>query len=171
MNLMRSVSIRTGLLASLLLVILLLTGGILATTILGARHVVQTLSRSLLDQRLDEMEVRLKGFFEPAAKVIRMAKSWGDSGRLDIDQTFASIPPDSQEDYPLLPTPHLVPRELPHSLLVRTFRRRWRLMEFDGVTNSCVTATKNTKIHKKETAFRAAMGPVFVTFRAFCGKS
>ena len=86
MNLMRSVSIRTGLLASLLLVILLLSGGILATTILGARHVVQTLSRSLLDQRLDEMEVRLKGFFEPAAKVIRMAKSWGDSGRLDIDQ-------------------------------------------------------------------------------------
>jgi len=86
MNLMRSVSIRTGLLASLLLVILLLSGGIFATTILGARQVVQTLSRSLLDQRLDEMEVRLKGFFEPPAKLIRMAKSWGDSGRLDIDR-------------------------------------------------------------------------------------
>jgi len=86
MKLKRPVSIRTGLLASLLLVILLLSGGILMTTILGARQVVQSLSRSLLDQRLDEMEVRLKGFFEPAAKVIRMAKAWGDAGRLDTSQ-------------------------------------------------------------------------------------
>ena len=46
----------------------------------------------------------------------------------DIDQTFANITPASPDDYPLLPAPHLVPRELPHSLLVRTFRRRWRLM-------------------------------------------
>jgi serine phosphatase RsbU (regulator of sigma subunit) len=89
MILLRSVSIRTGLLASLLLVILLLSGGILATTILGARQVVQTLSRSLLDQRLDEMEVRLRGFFEPAARVIRMAKAWGDAGLLDTDRPDA----------------------------------------------------------------------------------
>jgi serine phosphatase RsbU (regulator of sigma subunit) len=85
----RSVSIRTGLLVSLLLVILLLSGGILLTTILGARQVVQTLSRSLLDQRLDEMEVRLKGFFEPAASVLRMARSWGSAGRLDTDDPEA----------------------------------------------------------------------------------
>ncbi|MHC4164307.1 MAG: hypothetical protein ACYSUM_19455 [Planctomycetota bacterium] len=86
MHLKRPVSIRTGLLASLLLVILLLSGGILLTTILGAHQVVQSLSRSLLDQRLDEMEVRLKRFFEPAAKVIRMAQAWGDAGRLDTDR-------------------------------------------------------------------------------------
>ena len=46
----------------------------------------------------------------------------------DIEQTFANIAPASPDDYPLMPAPHLVPRELPHSLLVRTFRRRWRLM-------------------------------------------
>lgn len=86
MPLGRSVSIRTGLLASLLLVILVLSGAIFLTTVLGAHQVVQTLSRSLLDQRLDEMEVRLHGFFGPAAKVIRMAQAWGNAGRLDTDR-------------------------------------------------------------------------------------
>ncbi|MHC4818980.1 MAG: HAMP domain-containing protein, partial [Planctomycetota bacterium] len=86
MILNRSVSIRTGLLASLLLVILLLSGAIFVTTILGARQVVQTLSRSLLDQRLDEMQVRLEGFFGPATHVIRMAQSWGNAGRLDTSR-------------------------------------------------------------------------------------
>jgi serine phosphatase RsbU (regulator of sigma subunit) len=85
----RSVSIRTGLLASLLLVILLLSGGILLATIIGSRQVVRTLSRSLLDQRLDEMEARLRGFFEPPARVIRMARAWGNAGRLDLDQPDA----------------------------------------------------------------------------------
>ncbi|MCK4849910.1 MAG: hypothetical protein KAT11_01095, partial [Phycisphaerae bacterium] len=46
----------------------------------------------------------------------------------DIDRISPNIAPAPPEDYPLLPTPHLGPRELPHSLLVRTFRRRWRLM-------------------------------------------
>ena len=46
----------------------------------------------------------------------------------DIDQTSPNIAPAPHEDYPLLPTPHRGPSELPHSLLIRTFRRRWRLM-------------------------------------------
>ena len=46
----------------------------------------------------------------------------------EIEQNRPDIAPTPPEDYPLLPSPHLGPRELPHSLLVRTFRRRWRLM-------------------------------------------
>ncbi len=46
----------------------------------------------------------------------------------EIEQSRPDIAPTPPEDYPLLPSPHLAPRELPHSLLIRTFRRRWRLM-------------------------------------------
>lgn len=45
-----------------------------------------------------------------------------------IEQIHPDIDSAPLEDFSLLPSPQLGPRELPHSLLVRAFRRRWRLM-------------------------------------------
>ncbi len=46
----------------------------------------------------------------------------------DIEQSRPDVAPPPPGHYPLLPRPHPGPRELPHSLLVRAFRRRWKLM-------------------------------------------
>jgi serine phosphatase RsbU (regulator of sigma subunit) len=82
----RPVSIRRSLLRNLVLVILLLSGGILLTTILGARRAVRELSRSLTAQKLDESEQRLRRFFDPVARELQIARSWGEAGLLDPDE-------------------------------------------------------------------------------------
>ncbi|NIA06260.1 MAG: polysaccharide biosynthesis tyrosine autokinase [Actinobacteria bacterium] len=46
----------------------------------------------------------------------------------DTNQTSSTIVSAPHTEYPLLPVPHPGSRELPESLLVRTFRRRWRFM-------------------------------------------
>ena len=48
----------------------------------------------------------------------------------DMDQASGTIVSAPHSEYPLLPVTHLGPRKLPESLLVRTFRRRWRFMLF-----------------------------------------
>ncbi|MHC4548578.1 MAG: SpoIIE family protein phosphatase [Planctomycetota bacterium] len=82
----RAISIRSGLLLSLLIIIVLLGGGILATTFLAARAVVRTLTREVIRQRIDELDGELHRFFDPAHRVLRMAQTWGDAGRLDPDR-------------------------------------------------------------------------------------
>ena len=46
----------------------------------------------------------------------------------DIEQNHPDISSTPPEEFSLVLSPHLGPRELPHSLLVRAFRRRWRIM-------------------------------------------
>lgn len=48
----------------------------------------------------------------------------------NVDQVSGTIVTAPHIEYPLLPASHLAPRKLPESLLVRTFRRRWRFMLF-----------------------------------------
>src|SRR5215472_4414171 len=60
-----SVSIRRSLLGSVAVLIVLLGAAILATTFLGERQLVETLSRALIAQTRDRTVDRLRGFFEP----------------------------------------------------------------------------------------------------------
>ena len=71
----RLVPIRRSLLVNLLLVILLLSGAILATTVFEARQVIQSLSASVINQTMHEMEARLQRFFDPATRGLQMVRS------------------------------------------------------------------------------------------------
>ncbi len=80
------VPIRRSLLVNLLLVILLLSGAILATTVFEARQVIQSLSASVINQTMQEVEARLQRFFDPATRGLQMVRSWGNAGLLDEEK-------------------------------------------------------------------------------------
>ena len=80
----RTYPIYSGLLASILVLIILLSGGILVTTLFGTREAVDTLSESVIDEAANEVEAQLRGFFDPVVQVLEMARRWGEHGLLDI---------------------------------------------------------------------------------------
>ncbi len=82
----RSISIRQSLLRSLALVILLLSGALLAATFLAARRTISLVSRSVMTQTLEATAVRLDGFFEPGRRVLLTLQGWGEAGLLDGEQ-------------------------------------------------------------------------------------
>lgn len=73
----------------MLLVILLLSGGIMATTYIGSQRTLETLSASLISQALGKTEERLHRFFDPATQELLLAQSWGNAGLIDIDNPDA----------------------------------------------------------------------------------
>lgn len=81
----RSVSIRWSLLASIAILIVLLSGAILGTTVLGQRRSVETLSRSLIDLTNDQTIERLQRFFDPVTAGLLVLRSWGEAGLLSAD--------------------------------------------------------------------------------------
>jgi serine phosphatase RsbU (regulator of sigma subunit) len=85
----RTVSIRQSLLRDLLLVILLLSGGILATTVFAARQTTEVLSRAYMEKAIDATNARLEGFFAPVRRELRMLGAWGEAGLLDPDDPAA----------------------------------------------------------------------------------
>jgi serine phosphatase RsbU (regulator of sigma subunit) len=85
----RTVSIRQSLLRDLLLVILLLSGGILATTIFAARQTIEVLSRAYMGQAIDATNARLEGFFGPVRRELRVLGAWGEAGGLDTNDPAA----------------------------------------------------------------------------------
>ena len=82
----RSVSIRRSLLVNLVLVIVLLSAAIIATTVFASRRVVRTLSEALITRTIDQAEARLEQFFAPVVGGLAVARSWGESGLLDLEQ-------------------------------------------------------------------------------------
>ena len=70
---------------NLLLVILLLSGTIMATTFLGSRLTLRALSNTLIKQTIDQTEIQLKSFFEPVTGELLLLRSWGQIGLLDTD--------------------------------------------------------------------------------------
>jgi hypothetical protein len=84
-----TVSIRQSLLRDLLLVILLLSGGILATTVFAARQTIEILSRAYMGKAIDATNARLAGFFAPVRRELRMLGAWGEAGLLDTDDPAA----------------------------------------------------------------------------------
>ena len=85
----RTRSIRQRLLADQVLVILLLGGAILATTFLGARRAVESLSRQVVDRAADQAEGELERFFDPVARGLTALRAWGEAEQLSVgDPTF-----------------------------------------------------------------------------------
>ena len=80
----RTVSIRTSLLATLLVAILGLSTAIVLTTLVGAREAVRDLSGRLIKRQLGEIDAHLQAFFDPAQDGLRVAASWGRAGLLDL---------------------------------------------------------------------------------------
>lgn len=76
-------SIRRSLLASILLVILLLSGASMLSTYSAARSTVFSMSRAMIVDALNETEARLDGFFKPVIDELMLAHTWGRSGMLD----------------------------------------------------------------------------------------
>jgi serine phosphatase RsbU (regulator of sigma subunit) len=81
----RSTSIRQGLLRSLLLIIVLVGGGIIAVSVYAARHMLETLAREVIGHNLTVTEVELERFFGPVEAALRTAADWGNQGLLDDD--------------------------------------------------------------------------------------
>ncbi len=77
------VSIHRSLLVNLLRIILVLSGAILITTVFEAQQVVRSLSASVINQTMQEVEARLLRFFDPATRGLQMVRSWGNAGLLD----------------------------------------------------------------------------------------
>jgi serine phosphatase RsbU (regulator of sigma subunit) len=82
----RQVSIRQSLLTNQLWVILLLSVAILTVTILGARHVVWTLSTELILQTVERTEGELRTFFEPVKRALMVYRAMGEAGLLEPDR-------------------------------------------------------------------------------------
>jgi len=81
----KTVSIRRSLLTNILLVIVLLSAAIIATSFLNAREMVKTLSESLIGKTLDQVEVRLTYFFQSVMHELLLANAWGKNELLDLD--------------------------------------------------------------------------------------
>ncbi len=74
------ISIRRHLLRSQVVVILLLGGGILATTFVGARSAVESLSRSIIDRATSQIESELHRFFDPVRQSLLLIRQWAAGG-------------------------------------------------------------------------------------------
>ncbi len=83
----KPVSIYRSLVGSLLLVIVLLSSAILATTVFGIRRAVRTLSGSLISRTIDQSELELRRFLGPVTRGLEVAQSWGKAGMLNHDDT------------------------------------------------------------------------------------
>lgn len=85
----QTVSIRMSLLRNLVGVIILLAGGILITTIFGARSAVSEFSKSVINVSIELTENRLREFFGPVTQELLVIRQWGESGMLDRDDASA----------------------------------------------------------------------------------
>ena len=86
----RSVSIYQSLLGNLALVIVLLSGAIMALTFIGSRATVERLSGVILRETIGQTEGELRHFFEPVIRDLGVMRAWGESGLLD-DADAASM--------------------------------------------------------------------------------
>lgn len=82
----RTVTIYRGLLTTFLAVVMILSGAILAITIFGVRHAIETLAVELIRGTTNEAEERLRRFFTPAQRGLAVARAWGEAGLLPIEQ-------------------------------------------------------------------------------------
>lgn len=80
----RSISIRRSLLTNLLLVIIVLSGAIMAVTYLASNRAVRTLSKSIIERTIELTDSRLRRFFDPVVADLELLRDWGRSGQLDI---------------------------------------------------------------------------------------
>jgi serine phosphatase RsbU (regulator of sigma subunit) len=116
-------SIRRSLLLNLVVVIVLMGAAITSIAVFASRRTVQTLSKALITQSIDQTEARLREFFEPVIRSMHVARSWGESGLLDLE---------SPEELSALLVPLM--REFPQisSLMVADGRGREHMVIREG---------------------------------------
>ena len=85
----RSVSIYQSLLGNLALVIVLLSGAIMALTFIGSKETIERLSRVILRETIRQIELELRYFFEPVIRDLGVIHAWDESGLLDGDDAAA----------------------------------------------------------------------------------
>ena len=72
----RSVSIYQSLLGNLALVIVLLSGAIMALTFIGSQATVERLSGAILRETIGQTEGELRHFFEPVLRDLGVMRGW-----------------------------------------------------------------------------------------------
>jgi serine phosphatase RsbU (regulator of sigma subunit) len=92
----RPVSIRTSLLRNLSTMVVLMGVAIFATTLVGARHAVRTLSESIVGKTLDTVEARLDSFFDEPAEQLRVMALQVQRGLLDLGAGGSISDPDAR---------------------------------------------------------------------------
>ena len=83
----RSVSIYRSLLGNLALVIVLLSGAIMALTFIGSQRTVERLSGLILRETIAQVELKLRHFFDPVLHDLELVRAWDESGLIDLDDT------------------------------------------------------------------------------------
>jgi serine phosphatase RsbU (regulator of sigma subunit) len=83
------VSIYLSLLGNLALVIVLLSGAIMALTFIGSQRTVERLSGLILRETTAQIELKLRHFFDPVIQDLDLVRAWDDSGLIDLDDAAA----------------------------------------------------------------------------------
>jgi serine phosphatase RsbU (regulator of sigma subunit) len=83
------VSIYLSLLGNLALVIVLLSGAIMALTFVGSQRTVERLSGLILRETTAQIELKLRHFFDPVIQDLDLVRAWDDSGLIDLDDAPA----------------------------------------------------------------------------------
>jgi serine phosphatase RsbU (regulator of sigma subunit) len=78
-------TIRGRLVRNIVAIIVILGATLWAVTYLGNRRAVETLSRSLIRRVSDQTEVRLRRFFEPVTRQLRIVTEWDRRGLLETE--------------------------------------------------------------------------------------
>jgi serine phosphatase RsbU (regulator of sigma subunit) len=79
------ISIRRSILANMLMVVALFAIAVLATTVIGAGQMAETLSRTLIGQTLSRTEGRVRGFISPVENALNLVSAWTSQRRFDVD--------------------------------------------------------------------------------------
>jgi serine phosphatase RsbU (regulator of sigma subunit) len=82
----KSVSIRRSLLTNLVIIVLLMSGAIMLTMVVGARMAVRSLSSQVISQAVGQTEGKLQGLFDPIVDQLLLMQSWGEKGLLDLQE-------------------------------------------------------------------------------------
>jgi serine phosphatase RsbU (regulator of sigma subunit) len=122
----KAVSIRQSMLTSIVVLVAVLGGGALLTTVLGARSVVLSLSGALIGKTLDQTELLLRGFFEPVAEELLQVRGWGAAGMLDLDdrETMTDLLQPVMRHHPLLSS-ILVADETGREFMMMRYDAEW----------------------------------------------
>ena len=79
----RTTSIRRSLSQNMLVMIALLSGAILLSTIYTANSIRSSASRNLIERAMSRAESELTGFFTPIQRILRLSRRWAESGLID----------------------------------------------------------------------------------------
>ena len=79
----RTISIRQSLSRNMLVMIALLSGAILLSTIYTASSIRSSASRNLIERAMSRAESELTGFFTPIQRILLLSRRWAESGLID----------------------------------------------------------------------------------------